>query len=81
MSFSGHSEETKRRIAEAHRGRSHGHGAAIRAGKKRARASGGVMPHGTPGRYKSNPPCRCDACREAWRLYKRARREAKRGSI
>jgi hypothetical protein len=78
MSFTGHTEQTKRRIAEAHRGRSHGHGAAISAGKKLAKANGGVMPHGTPGRYKSNPPCRCDECREAWRLYKGARRKVKR---
>lgn len=81
MSFTGHTEETKRRIADAHRGKSHGHGPAISAGKKLAAANGGRMPHGTPGRYKSNPPCRCDECREAWRLYKRGRREAKRANV
>lgn len=78
MSFGGHTDETKDKIAAAHRGKSHRHGDAISAGKKIARANGGVMPHGTAGRYKSNPPCRCDECRQAWRLYKVARRAARR---
>lgn len=73
-------DEAKARIAESQRGkpRSTEYRKAIAEGRRLAAANGGVMPHGTPGRYKSNPPCRCDECREAWRQYKRERRAAER---
>jgi hypothetical protein len=80
VSFSGHTAETKDRIAAAHLGKpkAAGHGAAIRKGQKLATANGGEMPHGTAGRYKGPLRCRCDECRTAWREYKRARRAASR---
>jgi hypothetical protein len=81
MSFTGnHSKETKAQIAAAHRGRKRSaeHTRRIAEGMKRRNANGGVSPHGTAARYKGRPPCRCDECREGWRLYKGARRKVKR---
>jgi hypothetical protein len=81
-----HSDETKRRLAEGMRGKrkSPEHVAALLATRERKRELGlgknDPSPHGTATRYKGSrtiPGCRCDACRTAWREYKRERKAAR----
>lgn len=80
-----HSDETKRRLSDAMRGKpkSPEHVAAMLATRERKRALGlsknDQLPHGTPARYKGSrriAGCRCDECRTAWREYKQARKVA-----
>jgi hypothetical protein len=55
VSVEHHSDETKRRLAEAHRGKpkSAEHKRAITEGLLRRSRNGGETPHGTPAKYKT----------------------------
>jgi hypothetical protein len=73
-----HTDETKRRMSEAQKGRPIAHHAKTVASRV---AHGGNPPHATAARYKGSRAragCRCEECRTAQREYKRARTQANR---